>query len=189
MTTTEPQSCTAFQGAAVLARGTLSELVAPVGLAFADPAARSPLVFVDETGAPVDIVRRADGQVSLHQAAPAERSVGRPKLGVTAREVTLLPRHWDWLATQPGGASASLRRLIERESRGDDAPARRRKAQEACYRVMSAVAGDLPGFEAATRALFAGAAAGFAGALAAWPEGLRQHFERMAAPAFEGLAP
>src|SRR3546814_13839563 len=86
--------------------------------------------------------------------AEAPRGRGRPKLGVTAREVTLLPRHWDWLAAQPGGASVALRKLVEQAMRDDRQT--RRAAQEAAYRVMTALAGDLPGYEEAIRALFAG---------------------------------
>ena len=94
---------------------------------------------------------------------------GRPRLGVTAREVTLLPRHWDWLATQPGGASAALRRLVDqarRDSGGADAI---RQAQEATYRVMTTLAGDFPDYEEATRALFANDRQRFAQLTAGWP--------------------
>lgn len=120
------------------------------------------LVFSDETGA----------QVDLDLTTPPVPQRGRPKLGVTAREVTLLPRHWDWLARQRGGASAALRRLIDGAIAAEDpGPARR----DAAYRFTTAIAGDLPGYEAAIRALYAGDSAGFAAAMAAWPGDIRHH--------------
>ncbi len=78
---------------------------------------------------------------------PAEpRGRGRPKLGVVAREVTLLPRHWDWLNAQPGGASVALRKLVEQARRANGDADRARAAREAAYHFMSAMAGDLPAF-------------------------------------------
>jgi len=103
-------------------------------------------------------------------AEPAPKpSRGRPRLGVVAREVTLLPRHWDWLASQPGGASAALRRLVDEARRHDAGPDARRRTQEAAYRVMTALAGDRPGYEEATRALFANDLDRFNQLTAAWP--------------------
>ena len=83
------------------------------------------------------------------------RGRGRPKLGVVAREVTLLPRHWDWLNSQSGGASVALRKLVEAARLAGDDKDRTRHAQEAAYRFMTALAGNLPGYEEATRALYA----------------------------------
>ena len=75
---------------------------------------------------------------------------------MVAREVTLLPRHWEWLAQQSGGASVALRRLVDQARRGTEDKDRIRRAQEAAYRFMSAMAGNRPNFEDAIRALFAG---------------------------------
>src|SRR3546814_490284 len=116
--------------------------------------------------------------------AEAPRGRGRPKLGVTAREVTLLPRHWDWLAAQPGGASVALRKLVEQAMRDDRQT--RRAAQEAAYRVMTALAGDLPGYEEAIRALFAGDRQRFEQQIAGWPADLRDYVTRLA---FNGETP
>jgi len=113
------------------------------------------------------------------------RGRGRPKLGVIAREVTLLPRHWDWLATQPGGASAAVRRLIDAARQSHAEADRLRQATEAAYRFMSAMAGDAPGFEEATRALFAGNAARFEETTEAWPLDVRDHARSLAAPVFD----
>ncbi|WP_414684760.1 DUF2239 family protein [Methylosinus sp.] len=108
------------------------------------------------------------------------RGRGRPKLGVVAREITLLPRHWDWLAAQPGGASAALRRLVETARREGGADGRQRAAREAAYRFLSAVAGDLPGYEEALRALFSGDAARFEAQMTEWPKDVRAYALRLA---------
>jgi len=105
----------------------------------------------------------------------APKTAGRPKLGVTAREVTLLPRHWDWLASQPGGASVSLRKLVEHAMRASKETDRIRLARESTYRFISAMAGDEPGFEEASRTLFAGNDAGFRESVASWPADVRKH--------------
>ena len=111
---------------------------------------------------------------SAEPATPAPRLPGRPKLGVVAREVTLLPRHWEWLSAQSGGASVALRKLVEQSLRDSAEADRRRVAQESVYRFLNAIAGDLPGFEEATRALFAGDVAGFASEMAQWPVDIRE---------------
>ena len=112
------------------------------------------------------------------------RPRGRPKLGVVAREVTLLPRHWDWLNGQPGGASVTLRKLVEEARRRSSATDQAREGQEAAYRFMSAIAGDLPGFEEATRALWRRDAARFEHETDAWPKDVRDHARALAARAF-----
>ena len=116
-------------------------------------------------------------------AAPA-RGPGRPKLGVVAREVTLLPRHWDWLATQPGGASVALRKLVEVARRDSETRDRVRHASAVAYRFMSTIAGHEAGFEEASRALFAGDQAGFDVLIAGWPVDVQHHLKRLAADAF-----
>ena len=132
------------------------------------------LVFEDQTGRQVDIDMRP---------APAEaRGPGRPKLGVTAREVTLLPRHWDWLNAQPGGASVALRKLVEAASR-DPAHARR-KARDAAYRFATAIVGDAPGYEEAMRALYAGQAEDFSHHIEGWPGDIRAYLEKLTQEAF-----
>jgi len=123
-------------------------------------------------------------------AAPAPTR-GRPKLGVVAGEVTLLPRHWEWLKAQRGGASATLRRLIDEARRAGQGEAEARARQERCYRFMTHLGGDLPGYEDALRALFAGDEAGFEAALGSWPDGLRRWVLKLAraplAPTEAGL--
>ena len=164
---------TAFLGLERIAAGDLPAVASMV----ANAPNLTAIIFDDSTGERVDLDLRLgpEAAASAHferlkppPAAPQGR--GRPRLGVTPREVTLLPRHWAWLARQRGGASAAIRRLVEDALRADDAPLRTKEAREAAYRVMSALAGDLPGFEDASRALFAGRDADFAAIIAAWPE-------------------
>ena len=141
----------------------------------------------DEAALPVAGRRRRHRWPGKSEAAPAPgtaRGAGRPRLGVVAREVTLLPRHWEWLDRQPGGASVTLRKLVEEARRGGADRDRVRHAQEVTYRFLLAIAGDLPGYEEAMRALFAGRRERFEELLAAWPPDVRDHALRLAAEAF-----
>lgn len=165
---------TAFQGDRRLARGTLAE-VARVLAASAEPS--RVLIFRDDDGRSLDLdLRGAPDDVVGRLAPPpqaAPRGPGRPKLGVTAREVTLLPRHWDWLSRQPGGASVALRKLVEAALRH---PAEEgRAARDAAYRFLTTMAGDRPGYEEATRALFAGDADAFKLRIGDLPADVRDH--------------
>lgn len=196
MTDLPLQTCTAFQGDARLAGGPLPDVALSVKAALAaDPTAMI-LVFDDETGRAIDFDLRGTAEEIVARLAvptaanatgqteaPTERGRGRPRLGVVAREVTLLPRHWDWLAAQPGGASQALRRLVEDARRTDGGRSRVRQAQEAAYAFISAMAGNREGFEEASRALFAGDAAGFTAHSRSWPDDIRSHAENLAADA------
>lgn len=186
--------CTAFSGSSRIASGPLTE----VALTLKAANAPQVLVFDDRSGAVIDLdlrgnaaeiaARLREAEVPTDDPAPLPESStpdrkprrGRPKLGVVAREVTLLPRHWDWLAEQPGGASAALRRLVEAARRDDQGETEARTAREATYRFISAMAGDLPGFEEAARALFAGDAEGFGRQIAHWPGDLRAYALKLA---------
>jgi uncharacterized protein len=172
-----------FSAHRLIARGPLGEVLEAVRTAAAGAEA-APLVIDLATGRAVDLDLRgtlAEATARLTPAPGAEkRGPGRPKLGVTAREVTLLPRHWDWLASQPGGASVALRKLVEGALREAEGPDRARQAKEAAYRFMTALAGDLPGYEEATRRLFAGDGAGFEAAVEGWPEGVKDVARAMA---------
>jgi hypothetical protein len=183
--------CTAFTGTRRIASGPIAD-VALAAKSVADRG-ESVLIFDDATAQTVEIDFRgsaADVSARLAQrtdlrAAPAQeveapRGPGRPKLGVVAREVTLLPRHWDWLASQPGGASVALRKLVEHARRANGDKDRVRIAREVAYRFMSAMAGDLRNTEEASRALFAGDAARFYSLIAAWPEDIRDHTVKLA---------
>ncbi|MGU7768924.1 DUF2239 family protein [Burkholderia sp. MR1-5-21] len=187
-------SCTAFEGHRRLATGPLSTIALTIKRAIDAGGADTILIFDDTTGRSIDIdLRGSDDDIRARFAQPDDASAqadadtdtgagateprgrGRPKLGVVAREVTLLPRHWDWLAAQPGGASVVLRKLVDeaRRTRADED--RRRGAKDRAYHFMSAIAGDLPGFEEAVRALYANDPSRMQALIAAWPDDVRDH--------------
>ena len=187
--------CTAFAGPGRIASGELRHVALKAKQAF--DAGKPVQVFEDASGRVVelplelpagDLLKRlaepAASAVPVAAKPPPPRGPGRPKLGVVAREVTLLPRHWDWLAAQPGGASVALRKLVEDARKAAADGDRRRVAQEAAYRFMQAMAGDLPAYEEAIRALFAGDFGGFEGHVAHWPDDVREHAALLAADAF-----
>ncbi len=190
METPIPLTCTAFLGTRRLAAGSLATVAVAVRRALeADPRGQA-LVFDDADGRVIDLdLRGTEADLLARLAPPPEppRGRGRPKLGVVPREVTLLPRHWEWLTAQPGGASVALRKLVEEARRAGKDADRRRSAQEAAYRFMAALGGDLPGFEEATRALFAGDAARFQAQVAPWPGDVRQHALVLAGPCLAGF--
>lgn len=204
--------CTAFQGARRVAAGELRHVALSAQEASRRDPATSVLIFDDRDGSLIDLPLEGDAAALLRRlaalaeiagggegrdvdpseaetsqaqaAAEARRGPGRPKLGVVAREVTLLPRHWAWLASQPGGASVALRRLVDEARRRHAERDVRRHAQDAAYRFMHAIAGDAPGFEEAARALFAAQASAFEEHIAGWPEDVREHAALLAAGAF-----
>ncbi len=170
---------TAFAGSTRIAAGELRKVVSEAKQSF--DRGETVLVFNDATGEVVDLDHRDRAETS--QDAEPERRAGRPKLGVVPREVTLLPRHWEWLNAQPGGASASLRRLVEQARRDYVDRDRVRHSQEAAHRFMSAMAGNEPGYEEALRALFRGDAARFDDCVASWPADVRQYASALGAAA------
>jgi len=182
-------TCTAFQGLTRVASG----LAADVALAAKAAAERAPepvLIFDDATGRQIDFnLQGTEDDIRARLAPPpveedTSRSPGRPKLGVVAREVTLLPRHWDWLAAQPGGASATLRKLVETARAAHADTDRIRLAREAADRFMMALAGNQPGYEDAARALYAGLREGFEAKTENWPRDIRDHARKLAMAGF-----
>lgn len=197
----------AFDGNQRLATGPLAAVALKVKEASdARPLARilvfnatsSELIDFDCRGTPAQMLRRLKASTAA-AAAPtpttSERTAGatpappvgpgRPRLGVVAREVTLLPRHWEWLSAQPGGASVALRKLVEHARRTSASSDSIRQAQAAAYRFMSAMAGNLDGFEEAARALFASDRVKFDGLVATWPADVQAHLQQLAEPAFQ----
>lgn len=179
--------CAAFDGHTMIAAGPLVQVAAATKAAH--DAGRAVLVFRDEDARLIDLDLRGDLEAVLArlpqeqpQPEPEKRGPGRPKLGVAAREVTLLPRHWDWLASQPGGASVALRKLVEAALREAEGPDRMRRSREAAYRFMTAVAGDLPDYEEAVRMLFAGDWTAFDARTGAWPADVRDYARRLVEP-------
>jgi len=142
------------------------------------------LLFEDATGNQIDFSPGMDVPTQTTSTSTAEakpRKKGRPKLGVVSREVTLLPRHWNWLKEQPGGSSAMLRRLVDRAVTEEAASSYSAAQQNAAYRFMTAIGGDLPGYEEATRALFARDAAAFEAHIKSWPQDVRDYTLMLAA--------
>jgi len=184
-------SYTAFLGPRRIAAGALADIALALVRGGEDAASAPPLVFSDATGAQVELdLRGGEKEVLARyglplppraEGAPA-RSRGRPRMGVVAREVTLLPEHWEWLAAQSGGASVALRRLVHQAMRAGGARERMRRAQERSYKVMVALAGDRPGFEEAARSLFAGDMERLARLAQPWPRDVREHVLRLADP-------
>ncbi|MBN8944482.1 MAG: DUF2239 family protein [Rhizobiales bacterium] len=197
--------CTAFEGSRLLLAGPLVEVVLAVKRATERGTQEPLLVFDDATGRTMDFDLRgttADVIARLSQATPSSpgqaasqrpataspaaastgeaRGRGRPKLGVVGREVTLLPRQWEWLASQPGGASVALRKLVDEARRTGGAAQKARAAQEAAYHLMSTMAGNLPGFEEAARALFAHERDRFEQHMSGWPDDIRACILRLA---------
>jgi hypothetical protein len=187
-------SYTSFQAHRRLASGPLHVVALAVKLAEEQGSTKPILVFNDSTGRAGDgDTRGSDEEVLARYAAPGAEPVGdafaapdlprgrgRPKLGVVAREVTLLPRHWEWLEAQPGGPSATLRKLVEAARRSGTEHDQTRTRQERAYHFTSAMAGNMPGFEEAMRALFANDPVKFAEHSAAWPDDVRDYATRLA---------
>ncbi|MCC7531363.1 MAG: DUF2239 family protein, partial [Candidatus Melainabacteria bacterium] len=199
------KTCTAFAGSKIIATGDLKHVAQITKKTIDGGEKEFVLIFDDTTAQPIEIdfrgtskdviARIEDGHsLSISLAAiPSEdsdlksdegsRGPGRPKLGVVAREVTLLPRHWEWLNSQPGGASVALRKLIDEARHTNACKATIRESQEAAYRFMSAMAGNLPGFEESARALFAGNETKFHELTSAWPEDVGRYAQKLAAAA------
>jgi len=189
----------AFDGDRRIASGNLSEVINAAKETLDRRKDASVLVFDGMTSGPIEIDFRGSieqvlarlpastaAPAAMEETAPAApRGPGRPKLGVVAREVTLLPRHWEWLAQQSGGASVALRRLVEEARRANKDKDRIRQAQEAAYRFIAAMAENKPHYDEVARALFAGDAERFETRTATWPADVRDHARRLAAVAFE----
>jgi len=190
--------CSAFLGHTLLGRGPLNTVV-PLCKPHVDAGEPSLLIFTNADSSRVEVDFRGSLDEVLMRLPPAlptmensdleaestespRRGRGRPKLGVVAREVTLLPRHWEWLKSQPGGASVALRKLVEAARKDNAVQDQRRGRQDATYRFMSIMAGSLAGFEEASRALFAGDAEKFVKETGQWPADVRDHARSLASP-------
>jgi hypothetical protein len=140
-------------------------------------------VEIDFRGTIADLERRLTKKAGVPDPPPGNRGPGRPKLGVVGREITLLPRHWDWLDEQPGGASVALRKLVEAAKRANREKDRARRSQEAAHRFMTAMAGNLRGFEEASRAFYRGDQDCFKALSRLWPRDIRDHARKLVAVA------
>jgi hypothetical protein len=191
------QLCAAFVGSNLIATGALAEVVHevkrhhdahPNDLILIFDHKKSQPIEVDLRGSMEDVFERLEKQQKPIEPKTKVKKPGRPKLGVVSKEVTLLPRHWEWLAQQRGGASITLRRLVGEAMKAADPQAEQRSAQQSTYRLMTAVAGDLPNYEDAIRALFAAEKDDFFNIIADWPEGLRHHIVQISEVAFDPLS-
>lgn len=158
MKTKEVRSCTVFENDEVLLRGSETEVRQAVRRARAVRPLGKLIAFFDDNGEDFEVEYVPPGTADAIPEPLVEenlvRKAGRPRLGVVAREVTLLPRHWEWLETQPSGPSAALRRLVE-SARRDSAPAdRTRRSVEATYRFLYTMVGNTAFFPELCRALF-----------------------------------
>ncbi|MES3000520.1 MAG: DUF2239 family protein [Pseudomonadota bacterium] len=186
----------AFLDDALIAQGALPDVARACAATLRRSGGRAPVVFDDSDGRPIELDLRGTPAQAASRAAelpaptpaptPAPvRARGRPQLGVVAREVTLLPRHWEWLALQPGGASVALRKLVEEARRAGGKKNDPRVAQERAYRCLNVIAGHLPGYEEALRGLFGRNRETFEAASAAWPEDIRNYAYQLSQGAFE----
>lgn len=189
---TPPANYTAFAGDRRIASGTLADVAREARCTLDRQPDAQILIFddrdchqaeVDLRGSPDDVAARLEPKAGTPATAP--RSRGRPRLGVVAREVTLLPRHWEWLGHQPGGASAVLRRLVEDARRGNGGRERARQSGEAVDRFMHVMAGNREGFEDALRAFYRGERENFRAHIASWPKDIREHLQHLAALAWD----
>ncbi len=169
---------TAFADDTLVASGELAAVRSAVRTRFTEKPEEHILIFDDTTGKQVDF----DLDAATEQ--PAAKGPGRPRLGVIAREVTLLPRHWDWLAEQPSGASAALRRLVDAARRNENPADMARRSAAATGRVMTVLAGNRPNFEEAYRSLDAGDRARFSELISNWPADVKAHLLRLSESAF-----
>jgi hypothetical protein len=196
------KTCTAFKGNQRVASGNLLKVAKEVKEIIDQDGQASILIFDDLTselieldfrGTMQDVLKRLEKPTAKVKSSlppsntdqSSQRGPGRPKLGVVPREVTLLPRHWDWLNSQPGGASVALRKLVEEARRVNRNRDKIRRSREVTYRFISTMAGDMPGFEEATRALFAGAPERFNDLIGSWPVDIRDHARKLAETAFQ----
>lgn len=176
------KSFTAFLGDTIFTSGPLEKIL-PVVKARFDKDCPLILIFDNETGKQVDFELRGTLEAILTAAIPskAQTGPGRPKLGVVSREISLLPRHWEWLEEQTSGASAAIRRLVD-DARKNDLG--KRPAQSATGRFLTAMAGNRPGYEEATRALYAGDKVRFNQLIKPWPKDIRVYVQKLAENAF-----
>jgi len=170
---------TAYAGDRIVGSGALAEMLRATKLHLERHGDAPVLIFHDQTGQQVEFDFRGTLEQVLAREAPPAPGPGRPKLGVVSREVSLLPRHWQGLEQQPNGISAALRRIVDEASKRDPDAQRARRARDAASRVMSALAGNRPGFEEASRALFAGDHGRLQTLTRRWPIDLRRHLARL----------
>ncbi len=186
--------CTAFAGTQRLATGHLTFVAQAVKSSLENGDKREIVIFDNHTSEVIEVDFRGSQEEVAKQFSPAAgekesepaptKSRGRPKLGVVAKEITLLPRHWDWLNQQPASVSATLRKLVEQASRQNQQAANARQAQDIVYRFINVVASHLNEYEEALRALYAKDGDKFQQLIREWPADVVAHLKKLAPPAF-----
>lgn len=181
---TDGKEYVVFQGTRLIARGNMLETALAVYNAYKDKTS-APVVALDSVTSELaepDLRGGEDGirarygvEADLHET----KTRGRPKLGVTAREVTLLPRHWEWLESNHSGASAKLRELVETAMRASAGKDRQSHAVESLERFTNALAGDLPNAEEVSRAFYKGRMKDVIKLTADWPSDLLEHYIKL----------
>ena len=180
---------TAFADSRKIASGDILDVAAKVKKLLKNESKAQILIFDDVTSVQVDVdfrgtseavTKRLENIFEKESEGEKKSGPGRPKLGVTAKEVTLLPDHWEWLAHQPGGASVTLRRLVEEAKKKNFAKDQLRFAQESTYKFMTVMGGDLPHYEEALRALYANDAKKFDKLIGEWPKDIQDHTLKLA---------
>lgn len=184
--TEKARTYAAFAGDKLVASGELRAVILRLKERADRGKADAVLLFDDETGRQIDVSLEGTTEEVLARAIPEPppQGRGRPRLGVTSREITLLPRHWEWLERQPHGVSATLRRLVEEARKREPDEEIKRHAREAAHRFMTTMAGDRPGYEEALRALYAKDREAFERRIKRWPADVREHTSRLAGPSF-----
>lgn len=176
------KSFVAFVGTELIARGSAEELLPVLKARQGREEAFPLLVFDRSTGRQVDFDLRGSLEDCLARLSPApapKAGPGRPRLGVQAGEVTLLPRHWEWLAAQPLKASGTIRRLVEEAMSRVSPEEEAKRRRDAAGTFLWIMAGNLPGFEEASRALYAGRVEDLRTLMDAWPKDVREEALRM----------
>ncbi len=171
---------TAFAGSQRIAAGNRDTILSDIKQ-YTDTNEARVLIFEDMTGKQVDFdfSGSLDDVLERGRARTVRMRPGRPKLGVVGREVSLLPRHWEWLEDQPNGISAAIRRLVDEARKREPGTQRARRLRDGIARFMWSMGGDLPHFEDATRALYGESDAQLEELIAAWPADVRDHVLRL----------
>lgn len=179
---------TAFAGDRMIASGDVKTMLVQTKACLDAGETSQILIFEDHTGkqvdfdfrgAPEEVLARLDSHPLFAAEPKRQTGPGRPKLGIVCREVALLPRHWEWLEQQPNGISAALRRLVDDARKQDPEKEQTRATRDAISRFMTAMAGNLPNYEEALRALYAGNDDQFHLLIKDWPDGIRTHIENL----------
>lgn len=189
--TSQSEDYAVFLGHSLIKKGSIEEVVTAAKSAIDSEVSERIAIFEDSTGRVIDIDYRGTVDDVLDRLkdhpllsdksepeVPKRKGPGRPKLGVISKEISLLPRHWQWLGEQKGGASATIRRLVEEAQKLNPERTLATRAQEAAHRFMWDIAGDFKGFEEASRAFYKADFRAFYECISTWPNDVREHARR-----------